>query len=131
MGSFRSKDLDNNASAIEESSLGTIGRHRRIQGKDYMLTNDIDGARSRYLINQEKREGRARDSAASNHRNQAVEGKYSVKDINSMDSKKKFLYRRQVDPLNPTYVMPSVNSNLTQLIGPIDGQRPHYKLNKR
>ena len=67
---------------IEGASPSTLGRHRRIEGKDYMATADIEGARSRYLINQEKKEVRARESAASGERSHEYDSKYQVKDIN-------------------------------------------------
>lgn len=56
----------------------------------------------------------------------APESRMHVKDINLMDNKKKYLYRRTVDPLNPTYVLPNVNDNenYNRIIGPIDGQKP-------
>ena len=48
-----------------------------------------------------------------------------------MDSKKKFLYKRQVDPLNPTYMMPSTELSIGLMIGPIDGQRPQVRIKQR
>ena len=53
-----------------------------------------------------------------------------VKDINAMDSNKKFLYKRTVDPLNPTYYVPEANpdSSRMKVLGPIDGQRPAKRI---
>ena len=47
-----------------------------------------------------------------------------VKDINQMDDKKKFMYRRIVNPLNPTYMLPNVQNETGssgRTIGPIEG----------
>ena len=67
---------------IEDASPSTLGRHRRIEGKDNMATADIEGARSRYLINQEKKAVRARESAASAETSHQYDSKYQVQDIN-------------------------------------------------
>ena len=37
-------------SDILGSSPSTIGRYRKIEGRDYMETSDIDGARPRFKI---------------------------------------------------------------------------------
>ncbi len=39
---------------IEGASPSSLGRHRMIEGKDYMATNDIPGARPRFMIQQER-----------------------------------------------------------------------------
>ena len=46
----------------------------------------------------------------------------NVRDINTMDKRNRFLYKREVDPSNPTYRLPSVDTKLGRMIGPIDGQ---------
>ena len=75
-----------------------------------MDNDDIDGAKPKPLYR------------AVNIKDARLE----VKDINSMDNNKRFLYKRVVDPLNPTYLVPDVNSDSskTKVLGPIDGQRP-------
>ena len=85
-----------------------------------MNNNDIDGSRPRYLIKQE------RDvmHGFNDHSNSPgrLDSRMHVKDINLMDNKKKFLYKRTVDPLNPTYKLQDVPFNVSQrIIGPIDG----------
>ena len=45
-----------------------------------------------------------------------------VKDINGMNNNKRFLYKRVVDPLNPTYLVPEApDSSRMKVLGPIDG----------
>ena len=48
-----------------------------------------------------------------------------VRDINDMDRRSKFQYRRDVDPLDPTYKLPSVSVNLklAPIVAPIEGQK--------
>ena len=72
-----------------------------------MDNDDIDGAKPKPLYR------------AVNIKDARLE----VKDINSMDNNKRFLYKRVVDPLNPTYLVPDVNSDSsrTKVLGPIDG----------
>ena len=85
-----------------------------------MQNNDIDGARPRYLIKQEREVMQGlKDRSNSPGR---LDSRMHVKDINLMDNKKKFLYKRTVDPLNPTYKLPDVPFNDSmRMIGPIDG----------
>ena len=79
-----------------------------------MDNNDIDGAKPRQLY----REVNIKDT------------RMEVKDINCMNNNKRFLYKRVVDPLNPTYLVPEVNpdSSRMKVLGPIDGQRPAQRI---
>lgn len=96
-----------------------MGRHRHIEGKDYMAVNDIAGARPRYILRQEQleRHGITVDT-------DRLESRMHVKDINLMDNKKKFLYRREVNPLEPRYKLPSYSQAPSREIGPIEANRP-------
>ena len=114
---------------IEGSSASSLGRHRRIEGRDYMTLNDIDGAKSRFLVKQELRNKRLGSSADKDF--EGSPRSLHVKDINKMDSRNKYLYKRQVDPLNPLYVLPSVNLHTNRVIGPIEGQRSRNYLRPR
>ena len=81
-----------------------------------METSDIEGARPRVLIKKE----RTNDSLSPIQLDR-LDSRMHVKDINQMDNKKKFLYKRTVDPLNPTYKLPEVGNDNSRMIGPIDG----------
>lgn len=67
-----------------------------------MTIQDIEGARPRYLIKQEKQNSYPNSGVRDDSRMQ-------VQDINTMDNKKKNLYKREVDPLSPTYKLPEMN----------------------
>ena len=81
-----------------------------------METGDIEGARPRFLIKKERT-----DDSLSPIQSARLDSRMHVKDINQMDNKKKFLYKRTVDPLNPTYKLPEVGNDSSRMIGPIDG----------
>ena len=84
-----------------------------------MAIQDIDGARPRFILRQEKkaRFGFLQDDARPNSH-------LHVKDINSMDNKRKFLYQRQGNPLNPSYKLPSLENDQQKVIGPIEANSP-------
>lgn len=90
-----------------------------------MAIQDIEGARPRYLIKQEKHNSYYPNSGVRD------DSRMQVQDINTMDNKKKNLYKREVDPLNPTYMLPEVSMHQARLIGPIDNQQKNRRLSRR
>ena len=53
-----------------------------------------------------------------------------VSDINDKDRHSKHLYKREVDPLSPTYKLPSI-MDVQRVIGPIEGARPRRNQNRQ
>lgn len=86
---------------IDGATPNAYGNARKINGKDYLDISDIPGAKPRYIEMAERRErmeaylGERRGNSTLN-----------VKDINTDNSKAKYLYKREVDPLNPVYKLP-------------------------
>ena len=44
-----------------------------------------------------------------------------VKDINTIDVRRRHLYKRIVDPLDPIYRLPTLQKSQSRVIGPIEG----------
>lgn len=88
---------------IEGTTPNAYGNARKINGKDYLDISDIPGTKPRYI---EVAQRRARQGLSMEKRREGTDI-LNVKDINSDGKKARHLYKREVDPLNPIYNLPS------------------------